>query len=326
MFEFLKKVCKPLYKSKGKNTDFGNNFVKISDYNSLAFIEKLLRDLAKWKIITFVSILLLIGMLCCNKLPSLGLYSQDFIAEIEVDGVIETDKFRSKVLKELAEDKNLKGVFLKINSPGGTITGSEILYGEIKKISNKVPVYALIYDLGASGGYMIALGANKIYSHETSITGSIGVLMQTLQFEELSKKVGARMKVYRSVPFKAQPDPFEKTTPEVDFYMQTSIEESHKFFANLVAKERKFSAEEILNVANGKIFMGSEALKLKLIDGIADEQFVKSALMKKVGKLEFEEVSLKKEADEGFVSQIIDDILKKKSKESSKSKVMAIMK
>ena len=104
------------------------------------------------------------------------------------------------------------------------------------------------------------------------------------------------------------------------------LEESHKFFANLVAKERKLTADEVLNVANGKIYMGSEALRLKLIDGISDEQAVKSALIKKVGKLEFEEISLKEEEEEGFVSQIIDDILKKKSKESSKSQVMAIMK
>ena len=72
--------------------------------------------------------------------------------------------------------------------------------------------------------------------------------------------------------------------------------------------------------------MGSEALRLKLIDGISDEQAVKSVLLKKVGKLEFEEISLKEEEEEGFISQIIDDILKKKSKESSKSQVMAIMK
>lgn len=321
MFEFLKK-SKKFSVRKPKNT-----VAKIADYNSLAFIEKLMHDLTKWKFIAFGALLVLVlSFFWCNGGKGSSFYSENFIAEIEIDGVIETDKYRSKVLKELAENKNLKGVFLKINSPGGTITGSEILYKEIKKLSKKVPVYALIYDLGASGGYMTALGATKIYSYETSITGSIGVLMQTLQLEELSKKIGARVKVYRSVPFKAQPDSFEKTSPEVDFYMQTSIEESHKFFANLVAKERKLTAEEVFNVANGKIYMGSEALRLKLIDGISEEQAVKSALIKKVGKLEFEEISLKEEEEEGFVSQIIDDILKKKSKESSKSQVMAIMK
>ena len=321
MFEFLKKN-KKISVGKSKNT-----VAKIVDYNSLAFIEKLMHDLAKWKFIAFGVLLVLVLSFFWHSGGKVNsFYSSNFIAAIEIDGVIETDKFRSKALKELAENKNLKGVFLKINSPGGTITGSEILYKEIKKLSNKVPVYALIYDLGASGGYMTALGATKIYSHETSITGSIGVLMQTLQLEELSKKIGARVKVYRSVPFKAQPDSFEKTSSEVDFYMQTSIEESHKFFANLVAKERKLTPEEVLNVANGKIYMGSEALRLKLIDGISDEQSVKSALIKTVGKLEFEEVSLKEEEEEGFVSQIIDEILKKKSKESSKSQVMAIMK
>ena len=321
MFEFLKKN-KKISVGKSKNT-----VAKIVDYNSLAFIEKLMHDLAKWKFIAFgVLLVLVLSFFWHGGGKVNSFYSSNFIAAIEIDGVIETDKFRSKALKELAENKNLKGVFLKINSPGGTITGSEILYKEIKKLSNKVPVYALIYDLGASGGYMTALGATKIYSHETSIAGSIGVLMQTLQLEELSKKIGARVKVYRSVPFKAQPDSFEKTSSEVDFYMQTSIEESHKFFANLVAKERKLTPEEVLNVANGKIYMGSEALRLKLIDGISDEQSVKSALIKTVGKLEFEEVSLKEEEEEGFVSQIIDEILKKKSKESSKSQVMAIMK
>ncbi len=319
MFQFLKKN-KKLSERKSART-----VAKISDYNSLAFIEKLMKDVLKWKVISaLILISVAIFYYVCHS--NNALYSENFIAEIEIDGVIETDKFRSEALKELADDKNLKGVFLKINSPGGTITGSEILYKEIKKLSAKVPVYALIYDLGASGGYMTALGATKIYSHETSITGSIGVLMQTLQLEELSKKVGVKMKVYRSVPFKAQPDSFEKTSPEVDEYMQTSIDESHKFFANLVAKERKLTPEETFNVANGKIYMGSEALRLKLIDGISEEHAVKAALVKKVGKLEFEEISLREEEDEGFVSQIIDDILAKKRKESSKSQVMAIMK
>ena len=319
MFEFLKKNNKVSARKPARTV------AKISDYNSLSFIEKLMGDVIKWKIIS--ALILLSAVFCYYTCHSKGsMYSENFIAEIEIDGVIETDKFRSEALRELAENENLKGVFLKINSPGGTITGSEILYKEIKKLSVKVPVYALIYDLGASGGYMTALGATKIYSHETSITGSIGVLMQTLQLEELSKKVGVKMKVYRSVPFKAQPDSFEKTSPEVDSYMQSSIDESHKFFANLVAKERKLTPEETFNVANGKIYMGTEALRLKLIDGIAQEQEVKSALIKTVGKLEFEEVSLKEDEEEGFVSQIIDEILEKKSKESSKSQVMAIMK
>ena len=301
-------------------------FVKVEDYNSLMLIEKLLKDLSKWKILAIFAIFALVALVIYKKAPIGSVFSQGFIAEIEIDGVIETDKFRSKVLNELAEDKNLKGVFLKINSPGGTITGSEILYKEIKRLSAKVPVYALIYDLGASGGYMTALAATKIYSHETSITGSIGVLMQTLQLEELSKKIGAKMKVYRSAQFKAQPDSFEKTTPDIEQYMQSSVEECHKVFANLVAKERKLSQEELASVANGKIFMGIEALRLKLIDGISDETTLKNLLQKKVGNFEFEEISLKEDEEEGFISQIIDDILQKKSQESAKSQVMAIMK
>lgn len=314
MFSIFKKKTKP------------SVVVKSSDYHTISFIEKLLFDITKWKLLTFFSIFLVTLFIFKNEIKIFSKYRSGYIAVLELDTVIVTDKHRSKVLHELMKDKNLKGIFLKINSPGGTITGSEILYHEIKKLAEKVPVYSLIYDLGASGAYMTAIASTKIFAHETSLTGSIGVLMQSLDVAELSKKVGARMKTYRSGKYKGQPDSFEQNSDEIEAYMQSAIIESHKFFEDLVRKERDISITDIKNIANGKIFTGAEAVSLKLIDGISIEDDVKESLLKETGKIEFKDVSLKEEKKKSFVSQLIDDIMNDQSDKSSKVKVMAIMK
>jgi protease-4 len=298
-----------------------------NDYNTITFVEKLLHDVTKWKFIA-VGLLLIMGLFyfkADNKNAATSY--KDFIAVIEVEGVIETNSYRTEVLEKLYKNKSLKGVFLKINSPGGTITGSEILYNEIKLLREIVPVYSLIYDLGASGAYMTALGSTQIFAHESSITGSIGVLMQSLEVEDLANKIGAKFRTYRSSQYKGQPDPFKKPTSEIEDYMKATIDANYRFFSEIVARERKIPAEQLPNVANGKIFMGSEAVALRLIDGIADEKSVKKLLQEKIGKeYDFVKVSLKEDEKQSFVSQIIDDLFKKKRESMHNTKVMAIMK
>ena len=315
-----------VFQKKSEKIQRNASLIQTNDYNTISFVEKLLHDVTKWKFIA-VGLLLVIGLLFfkTDKKNVANTY-KNFIAVVEIDGVIETDSYRTEILDKLAENKSLKGVFLKINSPGGTITGSEILYNEIKRLREIVPVYSLIYDLGASGGYMVALGSSQIFAHESSITGSIGVLMQSLEVEDLASKIGARMRTYRSSQYKGQPDPFKKATPEIDEYMRETIEANHKFFAQIVANERKLPAEQMPNIANGKIFMGKEAVALQLIDGIANEQMVKKMLQETAGKHDFVEVSLKEDEKKGFVSQIIDDVLNGKKQGLYGTKVMAIMK
>ena len=315
MFGIFKRKTKPSF------------VIKSSDYHTVSFIEKLLSDIAKWKLLAFFFAFFVVCCVFKNDITTIfSKYKSGYIAVLELDTAIVTDKHRSKVLRELTEDKNLKGVFLKINSPGGTITGSEILYREIKKLASKVPVYSLIYDLGASGAYMTAIASTKIFAHETSLTGSIGVLMQSLDIAELSKKIGARFKTYRSGKYKGQPDSFEQRSDEIEMYMQGAITESHKFFEDLVRKERNISITDIKNIANGKIFTGVEAVSLKLIDGVSVEDDVKEKLLKETGKLEFKDVSLKEEEKKSFVSQLIDEIMRDQNDKSSKVQVMAIMK
>lgn len=296
------------------------------DYNVIAFTEKLLGDVTKWKFFAVVLLIILGVVLFKGNTKDVGSY-KDFVAVIEIDGIIQTDSYRTKILEKLAENKGLRGVFLKINSPGGTITGSEILYNEIKRLREIVPVYSLIYDLGASGAYMTAIASTQIFAHESSITGSIGVLMQSIEAEEFANKIGARIKTYRSSIYKGQPDTFQKATPEIEQYMKEAIDVNYKFFANMVAKERKISPEQLPNVANGKIFSGEQALALNLIDGIATESIVKKKLEEKLAKkYEFVDVSLKEEEKMSIISQMINDILSTPKESLYGTKVMAVMK
>jgi protease-4 len=172
---------------------------------------------------------------------------------------------------EMAEDDDrVRAVVLRINSPGGTVTASDILYHEITsfKARRKIPVVACILDVGASGGYYIALAADRIVVHPTTVTGSIGVLMLTVNASGLLEKIGVSASYVTSGDFKDMGSPFRSVRPEERAIFQNLIDRFYGRFVELVARSRKLDEARVRAFADGRVYTAGQALELGLVDQI----------------------------------------------------------
>jgi protease-4 len=177
-----------------------------------------------------------------------------------------------EALKKAEEDSGIAGVIIRINSPGGTVTASDIIRHDIAafKERKKVPVFACIMSIGASGGYYIATAADEIIAHPTAVTGSIGVLLMTFDLEGLLEKVGVREQTIKSGINKDILSPFRKTTPEELKLVQAIIDQLYERFLDMVIARpnNALSRSELRVLADGRIYTAQQALAVKLIDKI----------------------------------------------------------
>lgn len=173
-------------------------------------------------------------------------------------------------LQKAEKDKNLAGVILRINSPGGSVTASDIIHhdiGEFKK-RTKIPVQACIMSTGTSGGYYIAAAADRIMAHPTAITGSIGVILMKFNVEGLMSKIGVEEQTVKSGDKKDIMSPFRKATPEEVGLGQEIIDQLYGRFLDVVMARpgNTLSREELRKVADGRIYTAEQALQARLID------------------------------------------------------------
>jgi protease-4 len=165
-------------------------------------------------------------------------------------------------LEKASGDRKLKAVVLKINSPGGTVTTSDILFQELDgfRRRTKLPVVAVMMDVAASGGYYIALAADTIVAHPTTVTGSIGVIMVTVNADGLLQKIGVTAAAIKSGPFKDMGSPLRTLTPEERAIFQSVIDELYGQFVGKVAERRKVSLETAKKLGDGRIYTAQQAL------------------------------------------------------------------
>ncbi len=195
----------------------------------------------------------------------------DHIARLWVQGVIRDDALRDDMISELGRDSSVQAVIVRINSPGGTVVGGEALYRNLRTLAEKKPVVAVMGEVAASAGYMTALAADHIVAREGTITGSIGVLMQTANVTGLMDKIGIKPVVIKSAPLKAAPNPMEEVTPEVLQATQDVIMDMYQMFLGLVVERRDLNIEEARKLADGRIFTGRQAKHVKLVDETGSE-------------------------------------------------------
>ncbi|WDM85064.1 signal peptide peptidase SppA [Ehrlichia sp. JZT12] len=240
--------------------------------DQLLKIESLNSKVKLWRTLTFLMVFILLILSNYIDISSISNFlDNEYIAKVNIDGKIETNEELNKLLNKIAKDDHIKGLILNINSPGGTITGSEILYQNIRNISKNKPVVALLNDFAASGGYMTAVAADYIIGRHTTITGSIGVLMQYVGINSLAEKMGISLKSIKSSNLKAATSPFEELTEEKEESVRRIVNESYKYFVDVVADRRKMEKGQVLKLADGSIYIGSEALSIGLIDQIGGE-------------------------------------------------------
>ena len=172
-------------------------------------------------------------------------------------------------LQQARDDDRVKGVVLEVDSPGGEVTASDMIYNAVVKTRARKPVVVYMDSLAASGGYYVSCGGKYLMANETTITGSIGVIIQTLNYEQLFNKVGLASVVFKSGKFKDLLNGARPMAPEEREFVQNFVMKTYDKFLGIVAKERNLPADGLRNsIADGRIFSGKEALENKLIDGV----------------------------------------------------------
>src|SRR5438034_8530880 len=172
-------------------------------------------------------------------------------------------------LQQARDDDRVKGVVLEVDSPGGEVTAADVIYNAVVKTRARKPVVVYMDSLAASGGYYVSCGGKYLMANETTITGSIGVIIQTLNYEQLFNKVGLASVVFKSGKFKDLLNGARPMTQEERELVHSLIMMTYDKFLGIVAKERNLPADGLRNsIADGRILSGKEALENKLIDGV----------------------------------------------------------
>lgn len=173
-------------------------------------------------------------------------------------------------LKKATDDPKVKALVIRINTPGGTVTASDVIYRELQlfKREKPIPIVAVMMDVAASGGYYVALAADTIVAHPTSVTGSIGVIVLTFNAEGLMQKVGVAAQAVKSAERKDMGSPFRAMTPEERAIFQSVIDELYRQFVVKVAERRKLPEATARALGDGRVYTAEQALAHRLIDRI----------------------------------------------------------
>lgn len=192
-----------------------------------------------------------------------------------------------ETLQKAERDKDIAGIVIRINSPGGTITASDIIHHEILRFKErrKIPVYSCIMSVGTSGGYYIATATDQITAHSTSITGSFAVIIMTLNVEGLMNKIGVSELTIKSGDKKDILSPFRPATPEEKAIVQTIVNQFHKKFVDTIMARpgNTLDRKAAESLADGRIYSAEQALEGKLIDRIGYLDDVIMEMKKKIG-------------------------------------------
>ena len=215
--------------------------------------------------ISLISIFFLSLIFSINK-------NNDFIAKLSIDGVIYERNDIIEKIDKLDEDMSVQGLLLIVNSPGGTFVSSKEIFDSIKNIGKRIPTAVYMKEMSTSGGYLVSLGAEKIFSNQGTITGSIGVILQTADMSELLKKIGVNPIIIKSGELKSVPNPLEKINQNQIQYVEEIISLMQKEFLNILKYTRDISPEVINLVSDGRILTGSQAKNMNLIDEIGSER------------------------------------------------------
>ena len=234
---------------------------------------RLRRKLTFWRIVALGVIVLAIAAASSWLFRDMiGGTGVNQIAKIKIEGTITEDEELLERLERATKAAHVKGVILSIDSPGGTTAGGEAIYDAVRRLAAEKPVVAQVGTLAASAGYMIATASDHIVARQSSIVGSIGVLVQFPDITGLMDKIGVKLEGVKSSPLKAEPSPFSPTTDEERAMLRALVMDSYDWFVGLVEDRRPLSRAEVLEVADGSIFTGRQALQRKLVDALGGEE------------------------------------------------------
>ncbi len=242
--------------------------------DGLAERRRLKRRLRFWRIgailLAVVAIIFAYASQSQSFMAQIGL--NPHVARVAVEGFIGGDRNQIKLLSDLAEDQNVQGVIIRVDSPGGTTAGAESLYNAIRALTEKKPVVAVFGTAATSAAYLAGIAADHVVAHGNTITGSVGVILQWAEFSELLKSWGINVEEIRSGDLKAVPSPFAPPDQASRALVQELVRESREWFVGIVAERRGLGPNELVEVRTGKIYSGRQALNARLIDQIGSEK------------------------------------------------------
>jgi protease-4 len=234
---------------------------------------RLRRKLTFWRVAAFFTAVLAVAAASAFVMgDEFGGVAGDHIAKLRIEGTITEDEDLLELLDKVRESARVKGVILSIDSPGGTTAGGEAIYEAVRSLAAEKPVVAQVGTLAASAGYMIASASDHIVARQSSIVGSIGVLVQFPDLTGLMDKVGIKLEEVKSSPLKAEPSPFNVTTEAERAMLRAMILDSYDWFVGLVDERRPLNRTEAEALADGSVFTGRQALARKLVDELGGEK------------------------------------------------------
>ena len=252
-------------------------------YVDIAERRQLRRKLTFWRVAAFLVIAAAIVLVWSALWGSdmSGGKARDHIARVNISGLIQDDTELLERLDKIAKNDSVKAVIVSIASPGGTTYGGEVIYKAIRKIAEKKPVVSDVRTLAASAGYMVAIGGDYIVAGDTSITGSIGVIFQYPQVQNLLDKIGVSLEEIKSAPLKAEPSPFHTPPEAAKAVIQAMVDDTFDWFVTLVSERRHIPKPEALKLADGRVLTGRQALTAKLVDKIGGVKEIRDYLKTK---------------------------------------------
>jgi protease IV len=274
---------------------------------------RLKRRLVFWRVFAVLAVVVAILVaLRGTGLTPVGAH----IARVTVNGLILEDRKLVEAIDGMADDGQVKAVILSIDSPGGSVAGGESLHDAIARVAANKPVVAVMGGLAASAGYMIAVPATRILAREATLTGSIGVLLQTGEASGLLGKLGLSAETIRSGPLKDEPSLTRPLSPEGKVVLQGLVDDMYEQFVGMVASGRHIDPAKVHELADGRPYTGRQALALGLVDAIGGEKEAKTWLVAEKGvsaSLPIEDVStggLTSRAFGGELGWIVQDVWK----------------
>src|SRR5215467_578966 len=232
---------------------------------------RLRRRLSWWRALAVIAGLLAFGLAVFASAEGVGLAGSKQIARVSVEGFISENRDQLKLLKGLAENKQVAAVILFINSPGGTTTGGEALFAAIRDLAQSKPVVGQMGTVAASAAYIAGLATDYIVARGNTVTGSVGVIFQWPDVSQLMDKLGVKMNEIKSGPLKANPSPFQPVDEAGKAAAEQMVAESQRWFVGLVASRRGIDTASVAGLEQGRVYSGREAVANKLIDQIGGE-------------------------------------------------------
>ncbi|AJD54272.1 signal peptide peptidase A. Serine peptidase. MEROPS family S49 [Thalassospira xiamenensis M-5 = DSM 17429] len=231
---------------------------------------RLKKSIFRWRVLAVVAVIIAIVIAFARSGASDAVWGNigPRIVEVNIEGVITEDPYLLDALEEIEEDSDVAGVIVHINSPGGTMVGGEALFESLRRIGETRPIVAEMGTVAASGGYMAAIAADHIVAHRGTVTGSIGVIFQSMNFNGTLEKLGVEPLTVKSGPLKAVPNPFEPVDDGARTAMESLISDMFGVFVDMVAERRGMDTDTVRKLADGRVYTGQQAVANGLIDEI----------------------------------------------------------